>query len=58
MSKEVIMRDFKKITTDLLKKCTEQELIIFKHKLEREMNERMNTAEEKFLKGYKYKTIK
>ena len=58
MSKEVIMRDFTQKSNELIKGCSEQELIILKHKVNREMNERMTTAEDKFLKGYKYKTIK
>ena len=58
MSKEVIMRDFKKITTELLDKLTEQELIIMKFKIEREMNKRVGIAEDKYLKGDKYKLHK
>jgi hypothetical protein len=57
MSEEVIMRDFTKKSNELIKKCSEQELIILKHKVNREMNERMGIAEKKYLKGDKYKAI-
>lgn len=58
MSKEVIMKDFRKITTELIKNASEQELRMLKIKVEREMNERMGIAEAKYLKGSKNKLIK
>jgi hypothetical protein len=51
MSEEVIMKDFRKITTDLIKNASEPELRMLKIKVEREMNERMEAAEKKYLKG-------
>jgi len=58
MSKEVIMRDFTQKSNELLKGCTEQELIVLMHKVEREMNERMEVASGRYLKGDKYKLTK
>jgi len=56
MSEEVIMKNFRALTTELVATATDTELRMLKIKVEREMNERMGIYEDKYLKG-KHKLI-
>lgn len=52
-----ICMHFKAKSTKFVKECSEDELRLLKIKVDREMNERMGIAEDKYLKG-KNKLIK